>query len=180
MLYLIYMSKQQQVQLFNDKGEPTGSKHRHDIDKEKDLCFSIHLLVFTPSKELVLSQIPEINEYKEVDEGKIKSTATSLLRIEETPQDAARRAMKEELSISEATPLLMGREFHEFPNGMERWLDIYYFVNTENAVTFKSENTNEMLYFNRIDLTEKISQNPDSFTHTFNLIWEKYSNQFPF
>ena len=168
------------VQLFNDKGTATNTKERHDIDKNKDLCFSIHVLVFTPSKEVILAKIPSKTSYPEIDAGKIKSTATSLLRAEETPQIAAKRAVKEELNITEATPLLLGRHFHEFPNGMKRWMDIYYFVNQENGLTFKKENTNDLLYFNRMDLSEKISNQPNDFTYTFQFIWEQYSLQFPF
>lgn len=174
------MEKRNIVQLFDSEGNATSTKERNKIDKSKDLCFSVHVLVFTPSKEIVLAQIPVKTNYPEIDAGKIKSTATSLLRVEETPQQAAKRAIKEELSLTEATPLLLGRHFHEFQNDMKRWVDVYYLINQENSVSFKDENTNQLLYFNRLNLTEKISNERDSFTLTFQFIWDTYKEQFPF
>lgn len=166
------------VELLNTSGQVVGSKARRDIDKLNDIFSVVHILVFSPTKELFLSLIPERKDLPNLYAGKLGTTAASIKRLGESSEEAVLRVLRKELSIETKKVDLLGQIMARFPNGAQRLLTTYC-ITYPDTPNFNTEDIQSLKLFTREQL-EKELERKDTFSHSLLSIWDAYKNQLPF
>ena len=69
------------VELIDHTGRATGAKPRSQIDKTRDVYHGVYVLLMTPTRELVLSEIPERSDLPNLYVHKLGVTAATMRRV---------------------------------------------------------------------------------------------------
>ncbi len=164
------------VVLLDDHGQRIGSKLRRDIDKVHDVVHCVDVLVFDGDK-LLINSIPGTTGQIYVN-GLAPAPAT-MLRVDETTEEAAHRALKKELGIDGGELHLLGEHFYVYPDGIKR-LKTVYWMQHSGAFTANPEDVANVRWMSREDVTTAMSTEPNSIAPVFTGVWDEYQSVLPF
>lgn len=160
------------VTVYNADHEPIGAKPRRDIDKFSDIVDCTQVLVFTPDHQIILGRIPE--NPKNLEPGKISSTAATIRRENETPVQAAKRALADELGVNGTEPEYIGQEFFTLDNGVRKIISICVAVVPFTNIEINLERTGEMSSVDRAEFESIVNQ--ENTGQVLKLIWQKHQS----
>ena len=148
-------------------GKPTGVlKPRGEVHRDGDWHGSIHVWVFNGDEVLLQQRSAE----KDVFPGCIDASCTGHIDPGETPEQAARRELKEELGIlaeaEELIPLMKQHVTNRIPPLFNREIDhvFLYDKNIERSVVSFQEEEIDRVFFMDVDtLSEKLAAKDPSF-----------------
>lgn len=163
------------INLLDEKGNVIGQKKRSDIDRYQDILPAAHVIVITPQKEIVLVGIAEHPDQKRSYTGKLGNSAATFIRATESDEEAALRALKNDLHIEDVKLKKLGKKLYSFPDGIRRLVTTF---SSEFAgpFTFNPAEILALHMLSREDL-EKELENLDNFAPTFLAMWQDYGNK---
>ncbi len=163
----------QLVKILNDQGEMIGAKPRREVDKQHDILHCADVLVIQNGR-LLLSRIPDTTLYG----GTLGTSAASMVRDNETPEQAAIRALQKELNVTVSEVTLLGEKFYAFPDGVKR-LKTSFVITHPDTITPNPADVSELVAFDRAQIESQLSTNPNLFAPTFQALWQEYQTQLP-
>lgn len=168
------------ILILDSHGTVIGSKDRKDIDRKKDVLYSVHVLVFTSDNRFALSTIPAITPLPKLFNGKYGSTVATLVRMGEDAKQAAIRAMKEEILYEGARPIFLGEKLDAFGENIQRLHATFFLKYQEEKISFNPDKIEGMSYYSRPELEALIATEKETFAPTFLLIYQRYNDKWPF
>ncbi len=110
------------VNIFDSEGDKIGEKHKKDIDKIKDILETVYVKIFV-GKSLLLSKIlHKEGGLSKVYEGKWGAPIATILRTNETPEDAFKRASLDDIGQVPEIVQVYPRTAYQFENGSTRYV----------------------------------------------------------
>ncbi len=106
------------VGIYDEKGKMIGSKIRKEVDKRNDILRVAAILLFDEDNKVLITQ-PTDSLYK----GKWGLSSAGIVRIRESPMNAANRTLVRELGI-EAELNFLGENFYNF-DGIKRVMSFF-------------------------------------------------------
>jgi hypothetical protein len=166
------------IDLVDDKGRSVGKKLRRQVDKYSDLFNGVYVLMITPRGELVLGSITEREDLPNIYAHKLGVTVAAIRRSDETPVQAARRALKRELLMNKAEVHLLGEQLVEMVDHRRVYLSAFYLV-CEPPSAYSTVDIDGLspIYADRF--REALTANPDRFAPTLQSLWEHYESDLP-
>ncbi len=162
------------VELLDDCGNVVGKKKRKDIDKKVDCIHLVQMLLMTQDGRLLLSHIPSDAPIKKIFGGLIGTTAATMIRVNETPEQAARRALQNELFLPDLMPTFLGRHVETFPPYAPT-LTEYYRVTVDQVPThWDRTQIVELIAMLPDDLTDRMMESPESFAPSLVAFWQRF------
>lgn len=168
------------VKLLNEAGEVVGTKLRSEINKAEDILHTVHTIGITANKEVILSLIPQKKQiFRDgLFEGKLGNAAAAIVREDESAEDAAKRALSDELFLTNIEVQLLGEEFdvmeREDGSTSRRLHTAYMYKHFGANVCFNRNDSAGLLLFQREDLDAWVNEQPDLFAPSFVAIWQRY------
>lgn len=166
------------IDILDEKGNVIGQKKRKDVDRYHDILPAAHVLVFTPQKEIVLVGIAQNQDQKRQYIGKLGNSAATFIRHGETEQDAALRALKNDLNINNVQISLLGKRFCTLPDGIRRLVTTFV-CEYAGPFTFNPNEVLDLHTFSRKEIGKELS-NEQNFAPSFLGTWQEYQSKLPF
>ncbi|MBU3668364.1 MAG: hypothetical protein FGM57_00165 [Candidatus Taylorbacteria bacterium] len=110
------------VYIFNLDGERIGEKPRGEIDKVSDILETVYVKVFIEDKILLSKVEQKDGGLKKLYEGKWGAPIATIVRVDELPEDAFRRASLDDIGEVPQVVQVHPRAFCEFENGSKRYV----------------------------------------------------------
>jgi isopentenyldiphosphate isomerase len=167
------------INILDESGNIIETKKRSEIDKTKDILHTVHIIAFTSQEEIMLTIIPDRQDLKNIYVGRYGTTSATIVRQGESPEDAAKRALSNELFLEEADLIHVGNDYFVFEESSPRFLSLYYFVHPNVLYKYNEKDIEKLCPLSREDLDEKI-KDKKAFSETFVRFWQKYNQKFPF
>lgn len=159
------------VDILNSNGQIIDNKPRKDIIKGQDIYHAVYVVVITPSDEIVVSLIPDRQDLPNFHAGKYGCTAATIRCSGETAQQAAERAVSEELCILEK-PQLFYEDTLDIDN--TRRMVSFYKVKARAPTDFSKQDIDEISTFPCKKFEKVLNERPESFTPLLKLFWQKF------
>ncbi|OGC81840.1 MAG: hypothetical protein A2V81_03300 [Candidatus Abawacabacteria bacterium RBG_16_42_10] len=166
------------IDILDEKGHMIGQKKREDIDRYHDILPAVHVIVITPKKEIVLVGIAQHPDQKRTWIGKLGNSAATFIRHGETDEEAALRALKNDLNISGVDLEILGKKLYTLSEGIRRMVTTFM-CEFAGPFTFNPNEVLDLHMFNKEELMKEMS-NQQNFAPTFLAMWEDYQNKLPF
>ena len=165
------------VELIDDTGRATGAKPRSQIDKTRDVYHGVYVLLMTPARELVLSEIPERSDLLNLYVHKLGVTAATMRRVGETPELAAQRAIASELRIQTTALRHLGDGFEVLRDGRRTYMSGFLAV---GAVPhqYSTLDIDRLAVLSLTAVAERFKQDVEQFAPTFEAFWHNYQSVF--
>lgn len=159
-------------------GTVIGTKPRGEINKREDPYHAVYVIVITPDGKVVLGEIPERDDLENLYVGTLGVTAATILRDDETPEAAARRALKDEVYIDEAqiheSELVWICEgLHVLSDGAEKYFTLYTIV-TRPMRGYSKRDTVRLVLYPIAELERLMAGQPERFAPTLLCCWQQY------
>lgn len=169
-----------EVEILNEDGRVIGAKKRGEIDRIRDILHTTSIFVLTPDGRMALAKIPpRPDEPTTLSTGKLSATAATIIRKDQTRDEAALRGLTKELNLPDTQPVFLGENFERLPNNVRRLIASYYVVHAE-PLTANPVDVERLEFLTRSQLEEKIQTNRALFTDPFLVCWERYKDVLPF
>ncbi len=168
----------QLVDLVDESGVVVGNKPRKAINKQVDLYHSVFVLLVTPDKKLVLSQIPRRDDLPNLYAGKLGSTIATIRRQGETAVTAAHRAAAAELFCHHPQLHHLGDQYQAFADGHRTYTSVYYYMG-DPAPSFSATDIRSLVAMTADELEAQIRHDAGQFAPTFAAIWSRHRRQLP-
>ncbi len=166
------------INILDEAGNSIGQKKREDIDRYHDILPATHVIVLTPQKEIVLVGIAQHADQKRTWIGKLGNSAATFIRSGEKDEEAALRALKNDLNISDVQLTFLGKKLYNLPEGIRRWVSTFV-CEFAGPFTFNPNEVLDLHSFSREDLAKEL-KNQQNFAPTFLAMWEDYQSKLPF
>jgi len=162
-----------QVDLIDRTGNVVDSKKRGDIVKGKDAYHAVYCVLTTPKDELVLNLIAQRQDMPNLHAGKFGCTAATIRRSGETGQQAAERAVSEELKIN-IVPELLDEKIIDI-DGTYRKIG-WYKVFGPMPKDYNREDIEELVPVSVENFLKILEETPDKITPPLKKYWELVRN----
>lgn len=103
------------VDLIDEKGRVVGQKPRHAINKKTDLYHAVHILLLTPDNDAILSVIPDRSDLPNLYSQLFGTTVATIKRSHETIEQAAHRALANDLFLKTINLKYLGDSIINLP-----------------------------------------------------------------
>ena len=117
--------KEELIAIYNKEGKIVNYKKRKDIDKKKEILKQINIIILDLNNNIFVTN-PKDSIYKEP----YGSSASGLLRKNETINGCAKRTLKRELNLNNEL-ILLNEKYYDF-NGIKRIMSVFYFKGNIN------------------------------------------------
>lgn len=108
------------VYLFDIEGNRIGEKPKSDIDKINDILETVYVKVFVGEKLLLSKIIKKKEGLPKMYEGKWGAPIATIIRTDESPEDAFKRASLDDIGQIPDITHVHPRTAYEFQNGSKR------------------------------------------------------------
>jgi len=168
------------ISILDDTGKVVATKPRGSVDKLHDVLRVVHVLVFH-SGQLYLGRIPTREGYATPFSGKLGATVATVVREDETNNEAARRAILKETLLRRYNEPKFLQEHFSVVAGRKRFVSVYALEACEDLTTDKmnKDEIAEIIPVSKVELEMKL-QKPEEFTDTFLGICKENLKDFPF
>ncbi len=112
-----------QIDILDANGLEIGRKLRRDVDKRNDIFSSVYVLVISQKGTCFLAALTTDSLFP----SKLGLSVGSIVRHDETPDEAAIRALKGELDL-DALPVKLGNHMVTLDIGARRSASAYYVI----------------------------------------------------
>lgn len=164
------------VVLVNEQGEVTGSKARREVDKEKDIVHCVDVLVFDGDR-LLVSVIPA--RPGQIYPNQLANAPATMLRVDETTEEAGRRCLQKEVGIEGGELHLLGQHFFVYDDGVKRFKTAYW-MNHVGPLTLNPDDVSDIHWMTRGEIEELMIEDPAIMAPVFKGVWDIYADQLPF
>ncbi len=162
------------IKILNEAGEVIGSKPRAEINKKSDIVHCADVLIVQGGK-IVLAKIPV--DGKALYGGMWAVPTATMVRVDESAEQAAHRSLQKELGVTGAALVFLGDHFFSYPDGVKR-LKSTFTTTFAGALHPNPADVAELHSFTRDELESAIHRTPEIFAPTFLGIWEVYHTEF--
>jgi hypothetical protein len=166
------------VDIVDETGTAVKQKIRKDVDKWVDIYHSVHTLLVTPTREVVLTKIPIRKDLPNKYGGQLGVTAATMKRSNESNHRAAVRSLSRELFIDDGEIYHLGDSFQSLADGHKTYLSAYYLVNTAPK-TFSNTDSDGLITISANKLREELISNPSKYAAIFHALWNTYEQYLP-
>lgn len=163
------------VDLVDERGNITGQKSRKNINKQTDLYNAVFVLLVTPGKKFVLSQIPDRQDLPNIYAHRLGATTATIRRHSESANQAAKRVLADELEIHQVALKELGHTYAILADGRKTYMSLFTAIAetpqnySKKDIAGLSELTAHQLN-TALDQTAKIAP-------TLKHIWQAYQAQ---
>lgn len=151
------------VDLLDQTGKIAGQKKRKDIVKGSDIYHAVYVFAVTPEDSLLVSKIAQRSDLPNLHAGSYGATAATIRRSGETAEDAAVRAVRDEL-FSMCTPELIEESFEKIDNTY-RLVGMYQ-ITTNMPDKYSTEDIDELVEYTKTELESLINDKARKTTQT--------------
>jgi hypothetical protein len=166
------------VDILNADGDIVGQKKRVDIDKRQDIHHAVYTLMITPQGDLVLACIPKREDLPNVYAGKFATTVNTIRRHQETPKEAALRAVSRELFIDDAKVSFLGENMQTFSDGRTNFVSGFYLVG-EAPDTYSLTDIDGLVAMSPKQMRTDVIKHPQHFAPTLLTFWREWGDRLP-
>lgn len=160
-----------EVDILDDQAQINGKKLRKDIVKGVDVYHAVYGVVVTPEGQLVISLIGNPEGMPNLHAGKLGCTCATIRRIDESGDEAMKRAIKKELNIS-SSPQILFEEFVDIDN--TKRLISFYVIVSEMPENYNKEDITELKKCTKTEFEELLTSQPQNITPPLKLFYTKY------
>lgn len=156
------------VDVVNENNQPVGIARRGDVLQRKLSFRTVHVFLFDQSEKLLLQKLPH-NHLR--SPGRLGSSVAGYLYSGETYQAAARRKMRQELSIDSAI-----RHVDTWPMidaGSRKFVGLFSGAISQTPI-FDPEEIAEIVYMDLEEVGGAIRRDQHRFTQTFVFAYERF------
>ncbi len=166
-----------EVVLINEKGEIVGSKPRVEINKRKDLFWTVYIFLFDEDNNLGLSVISsDNNKLPNLYAGKFGITTASIVRKDEMIQDTATRSLRNELGLKNIALSHIGDTLDQIGEQSLRKMSVFAGKLKKNEMNINKHFVEDIKFVSLSDIQETLADN-DAFAASFIYLWGKYKDQ---
>lgn len=166
------------VDVLNEQGEIIGQKARRDIDKIHDIHHGVHVILVTPTGELVLGSIPAREDLPNLYPRKLGATVATIRRHNETAEQAAIRTVSRELFIDEADVHLLGEKMFMLHDGRRSFITAYYLVADPPSI-YSIIDIDGLAVVNPQQFRGIVKDSPEELAPTMLAIWQEFGTKLP-
>lgn len=166
------------IDLVDTKGNVTSQKPRRAINKREDLYHTIHVVLITPTGELVLTRIPERKDLPNIYADQLGTTVATIRRSNENADRAALRAISHELFINNATVYHVGDAYRELDDGIRTYMSVYYLV-APQPKKYSRNDIQNLITETYEDFRQHLRTYPHEIAPTMRAIWKMYEKKLP-
>ncbi len=166
------------VDILDKTGAIVASKRRIDVDKQRDIYHTIHVILVTPRGEVVLSTIPVREDLPNIYARRLGTTVATIRRSDETAEEAAERSVGRELFIDHISLTWLGESMYYLPDKRFNYISVYYGVG-EAPESYSLLDIEELVVITPKDLDYIIERQPDKVAETLKVIWRDYRRKLP-
>lgn len=149
------------VDILDKNGKHVDQKPRKDIVKGQDIYHAVYCVLITPNGDVCLNLIAKRDDMPNLHAGKLGFTAATIKRSGEMGDEAAARAVKNELHLA-AMPTLLHEEMLAV-DGTYRKVGIYK-ITSEKPTDFNRQDIEDIVAFTKPDLAKKLADEPSLFS----------------
>ncbi len=166
------------VDVLDANGNVTHHKARREIDKSKDIYHTIHVLLITPEKDILLSVIPTREDLPNLYSSHYGTTLATIRRHGETSDEAAVRALSRELFIDEVQPIKLGELFETLSDGHKSLMTVYYFQ-SEIPDAYSIVDIGSLVAMTPKEIDVLVETCSEDLAPNFKVLWQKYRTKLP-
>jgi hypothetical protein len=160
----------QMVDVLDEHGQIKGQKRRREVDKNVDIYHGVHVVLVTPAGEAILSLIPQRDDLPNLYTGMLGSTVATIRRHNETNEQAAKRALYEDLLL-DARDLKQVRDgFIKLADGHFNHLTAFTMV-SDRPELYQELHVGELIPIEPEGLDAALAYHTDRFAPTLRVIW---------
>lgn len=168
------------IDVLDRAGNIIGQKPRRGIDKNSDHYHSVHVIIITPQKQLLLSKIPERANLPTIYSHKLGTTMAVIRRSSENNLDAAHRGLEHKLFISDLPLTELATEMLTLADDRREKTSVFYGT-AEQPERFNAVDIESLALMSPRELDACVND-PDRLEYlaaTLVTIWERYRAKFP-
>lgn len=158
------------VDVLDTAGRVIGQKPRYQIDKRVDVVHAVHVVLYTPEGDVVLSHIPQREDLPNLYAGLLGTTMATLRRHGETAEVALRRDMNRELLLENPDIELIYDAMSTLSDWKRMYLTAYALV-ADLPGMYSNLKVGELLLMNPDGVEMALALHPDRFAPTFTAVW---------
>ena len=163
------------VDILDKTGHKAGEKLRRDIVKGQDIYHAVYVVLRTPDDLIVLNKIAARQDMPNLHAGSFGCTAATIKRVAESGNEAAKRALKNELGI-DLEPELLLEKFIEI-DGTHRLIGLYT-ATAPLPTHYNREDIEELVAISKTAFQETLDTEPRKITPVLKMYWdEQQKNQ---
>ncbi|MBI4895224.1 MAG: hypothetical protein HY831_01895 [Candidatus Aenigmarchaeota archaeon] len=162
------------VDILDENGFSIGVKSKEYIDSTKDNIPVVYVVVYNSFCEVFLVELSGEDDKKNLFYQKYSISSSEVLNRGEKPEDAAKKALLRNLSIS-ATPQFLGESFFTF-NKSKR-LGYFFALKYDGEIEINLDVAEKGEFVAREMVDNMFLQDPDLYTPSFVEFWNKFSDK---
>lgn len=161
------------IDILNQQEDIVDKKPRVDVVKGVDIYHAVYVVLVTPRGEVALSKIANRADLPNVHHGAFGCTAATIRRSGETAEQAAERAVNDELHIDE-TPELVYQGMQAV-DGTHRLVGLYKIV-AEPPTSYSKIDIDEIVTFSQPEFEAALKDTSGTITPMLRLFWKKHQS----
>ncbi len=170
----------ERITILDGDGQPIGAKARQSIDRTRDILHTVFVFLVTGERKFALSVIPRDSALPKLYPGKFGVTVAALVFENEAPDDAAVRALRDEVKLDGCTPIFLGKTLHRYADGVTRLQSAYCQTTDAPTLSFNDRKIAHLTYLTRRELEAMRTMTPHLFAPTFHVLWDTHHAALPF
>lgn len=163
------------VDILDQNGQKVGQKLRKEIVKGVDIYHAVYGVLITSRGNLAISKIAQRPDMPNLHAGSYGCTAATIKRVNETGDEAMKRAVKNELGLD--IPIKLISEQVISVDNTYRKIGLYELL-SEIPDSYSKEDIEEIKELTNEDFKKLLEEHPEKVTPLLKIFWEYWSNSY--